>query len=330
MPNRQRRPRAGRPATASGSGLDPNISVGRRRSTAAARGQAARRARDGSARSSPRTRPVGRLASSASAVNVLAFNRRWIGREMTASWRARPAGKARRMDARLPPGRDEANGAMHASWNAPIPTGLLANSRPRRRPRGRGRLRIYLAPPPASANIRDASPRQRAPARRRPGRRHRRWSDPRSQGNRTRCSKARAAAPGEAGFRGRTVPRVRPRTRREAPPRADPRRRARAHQRAGFAPREAWEDARELLASGIGRLTTRQRAALESFNGRHRAASPASPVGRRSPTRCSTTPTKVMLVDIPADDLLARLKPAGLRSGADRARRPAISSARAT
>ena len=91
-----------------------------------------------------------------------------------------------------------------------------------------------------------------------------------------------------------------------------------------------WQDIDELLAAGIDVFTTLNVQHLESLN---------DVVGGITGINvCETVPDaffdqadEVVLVDVSADDLLARLEGRqGLPARADRARRDAISSARAT
>ena len=89
--------------------------------------------------------------------------------------------------------------------------------------------------------------------------------------------------------------------------RAHPRRRARAHQRAGLAPPKRWQDVEELLDAGIDVYTTLNVQHLESLNDVVGSITGVA-CARRCPTRSSTTADEVVLVDLPADELLERLQ----------------------
>ena len=111
----------------------------------------------------------------------------------------------------------------------------------------------------------------------------------------------------EIEYQGRKLRRVRSRCGDQAPSGADPGRRARPHQRRrdrGIPKR--WQDIEELLASGIDVFTTLNVQHLESLNDVVGGITGIT-VWETVPDTFFDNADEVMLVDIPADDLLARL-----------------------
>ena len=305
--------------TASGSGLDPHISAGRGALPGRPRRQArgvARRTR--CARWSTQHtegRTLGVLGEPR--VNVLRAQPR-----ARRAWRGRSAAVARR-------DRDRAR----ATPSAPIPTQLLAQVQARG-----ARERARPAEGSSSALAR-ASARPTRCSRRR-ARCATRGVDVVVGVVETHGRKETAAllagprgpaAPGASSTAASTLERVRPRRRARAQPRADPGRRARAHQRARLAPPEALAGRRRAARRRHRRLHDAQRPAPREPERRRRRHHRRHACARPCPTRSSTRPTRSMLVDSRADELLERLREGKVYvpEQAERARRR-TSSARAT
>ena len=192
--------------------------------------------------------------------------------------------------------------------SVPIPTSSSRKSRRRRRQHAAGGCASTSARRPASARPTRCSRRRERSRNDRHGRRRRRRRDARPQGNRGAAAGPRDPARAQVEYQGRKLQRVRPRRRaRRASPAlilVD----ELAHTNvAGSRHPKRWQDVEELLASGIDVFTTLNVQHLESLN---------DVVGGITGIRVRETvpdtffddADEVMLVDIPADDLLARLK----------------------